>query len=412
MLRFVTYLPSPILLSSLLVTLILAAVVVADDSANKPLKVFVLAGQSNMQGHAHQSTIDAMQYNPDAAPLLDDIRDAGGNPIVCDNVWIASLGSAEQERFGQLAVGYGAEGRGPKIGPEYTFGIYMSKLLKEPILIIKTAWGGKNLHTDFRPPSAGPFEFNAQQIQNFEKQNKDFAEIKREKELATGAYYRQMVQYIQSVLKDIKRVVPDYQESQGYELAGFVWFQGWNDMVDRDFYPNRDQSGGYDEYSHLLAAFIRDVRKDLDSPELPFVIGVMGAGGPTKLYGPEQQRYQKVHQNFRDAMAAPASYPEFQNNVTAVLTENYWDLQVVALRQREQSLKPQVDELNASVKAGEKTKAEAQDAINKLYEESFSPEELTVLRTSVSNAEFHYLGSAGIITQIGKAFAEAMAAHQ
>ena len=45
-----------------------------------------------------------------------------------------------------------------KIGPEFTFGIYMEKELKEPILIIKTAWGGRSLNTEFRPPSAGPYK--------------------------------------------------------------------------------------------------------------------------------------------------------------------------------------------------------------------------------------------------------------
>ena len=52
----------------------------------------------------------------------------------------------------------------------------------------------------------------------------------------------------------------------GYELAGFVWFQGWNDMVGRDVYPNRDKPGGYDLYSRLMAQLIRDVRKDLSAP--------------------------------------------------------------------------------------------------------------------------------------------------
>ena len=51
------------------------------------------------------------------------------------------------------------------------------------------------------------------------------------------------------VLKDVKRVVPSYDPKQGVELAGFVWFQGWNDMVAQDVYPTRDKPGGYDLYS-------------------------------------------------------------------------------------------------------------------------------------------------------------------
>jgi alpha-galactosidase len=36
----------------------------------------------------------------------------------------------------------------------------MDAALAEPVLIIKAAWGGKSLHTDFRPPSAGPYVLN------------------------------------------------------------------------------------------------------------------------------------------------------------------------------------------------------------------------------------------------------------
>ena len=101
-----------------------------------------------------------------------------------------------------------------------------------------------------------------------------------------------MVEHVKKVLGDIKRVVPDYDAAQGYELAGFAWFQGWNDMVDGGTYPNRDKPGGYDAYSTAMAHFIRDVRKDLNAPKLPFVIGVLGVGGPTAEYGPDQQRYK------------------------------------------------------------------------------------------------------------------------
>ena len=245
----------------------------------KPLKVFILAGQSNMQGHAHVRTFDALGLDPKTAPILEAMRNADGTPQVCEHVWISSIGSADEEEVGKLTAGFGARARGPKIGPEFTFGIYMQQLVNEPILIIKTAWGGKSLNTDFRPPSAGPYEFNESQLEGFKKQGKDIAAIKADKARATGHYYRLMIDHVKHVLADIKRVCPEYTSQQGYELAGFVWFQGWNDMVDQGTYPHRDKPGGYDEYSELLAQFIRDVRKDLCSPNLPFLIGVMGGRG-------------------------------------------------------------------------------------------------------------------------------------
>ncbi len=136
--------------------------------------------------------------------------------------------------------------------------------------------------------------------------------MKEEKSKATGVNYRLMIDHIQSVLADVGRVMPRELTSHGFELSGFVWFQGWNDMVDASTYPNREQAGGYDAYSEALTHLIRDLRSDLHAPKLPVVIGVLGVGGPVEEYGPEQQRYRAVHQNFRLAMAAPASLPSFK----------------------------------------------------------------------------------------------------
>lgn len=380
----------------------------ASEPVGKRLKVFVLAGQSNMQGHAQASTFEAMRLNSVTAPLLEKMRDADGVPHVCEDVWISSIGSAAEEQTGRLTVGFGAQAGTAKIGPEFTFGITMEEMLDEPILIIKTAWGGKSLNTDFRPPGAKPYEFNESQLSQFQKQNKDVTQIQAEKAEASGLYFRLMIDHVKAVLEDIDRVYPDYDEKQGYELAGFVWFQGWNDMVDGGTYPSRDQPGGYDQYSHLMAQFIRDVRRDLGCPELPFVIGVLGVGGPTDQYGASQQRYKAVHQNFRDAMSVPAGLPEFEGNVKAVLTENYWDMEVVRLRERETTIKPKLNEFSAAIKSGNVTREEGQASIEKLYAETFDQRELEILRDSVSNAEYHYLGSAGIMAQIGKAFAEAL----
>ena len=314
-----------------------------------PLKVYILSGQSNMQGHANVSTFDSMTRNPETAPLLEQMRDSDGNATVCDKVWISYLsedrGGNPSVKEGKLTAGFGAAD--DRIGPEFTFGITMEKHLGEPILLIKTAWGGKSLHTDFRPPSATDEE--------------------------AGEYYRQMIEHVRTVLADPGKVVAGYNARDGYELAGFVWFQGWNDMVDGGAYPNRNQPGGYDRYSEYMAHFIRDVRRDLDAPELPFVIGVLGVGGPTELY--ESPRYKGVHQNFRDAMAAPASLPEFEGNVAAVLTEKYWDHELAAARAKPQEERTEQDQ--------------------------------EILK-GVSNAEFHYLGAAKILGPIGQAFAEAL----
>jgi len=369
----------------------------------KPLKVFVLAGQSNMQGHAHVRTLEHLAMQSETQRMLDSILSSDGTAKIHKDVWISYLSSDGIKR-GNLTTGFGADGQ--KIGPELTFGIKLHELLGEPILLIKTAWGGRSLHTDFRPPSAGPFMFTAAQKEQLSKQGKDLTQVIAEKEAATGLAYREMIQHVESELRDIAAIVPSFDRSIGYELSGFVWFQGWNDMVDSGVYPERDQPHGYGQYSKNLGCLIRDVRKDLGVPDLPFVVGVMGVGGPTAEYGPEEKRYARIHQHFRDAMAEPTTLSEFSGAVVPVYTEKYWDSELNRLRSKESA---------AVRRAREKAKADQLDpqqtrALEVEYrEQDLSARELETLQKGVSNAEFHYLGSSRILGGIGIGFAEAMA---
>lgn len=373
----------------------------------KPLQVYILAGQSNMQGHAKISTFEHIGMDPATKPMLAEMLGGDGKPKVCDRVWISSIGCGKDdttEQTGQLTAGFGATME--KIGPEFTFGLYLRKFTDAPILLIKTSWGGKSLNTDFRPPGAGPYEFGEAQLAAFQKQGKDPAAMKAAKEQETGVYYRLMVAHVKKVLGDLKRVVPDFDEKQGYALAGMAWFQGWNDLVDSSTYQKRDQPGGYDDYSKAMAHFIRGVRKDLEAPKLPFVIGVLGVGGPTAAYGPDQLRYKATHQNFRDAMAAPARLPEFKGNVAAVLSEKYWDQELSAAKAKENEIRQQAKKQAAE---GKLNAADGKAALEKMLAESLTERERQIMEKGISNAEFHYLGSAKILGGVGKGLAEAMA---
>jgi alpha-galactosidase len=312
----------------------------------KPLKVYILAGQSNMEGHAQVSTFDYIGKDPKTAPMLKEMRNADGSPKVCDNVYISYYTGGKQmgEGFGKLTAGYGSRSNpkqnGGKIGPEFTFGIYTQKLVNEPILIIKTAWGGKSINTDFRPPSAGPYPFSDEQLEQMKKRGKDIAKEKAEKAKATGHFYRLMMNHVKTVLKDIKRVYPAYDENAGYELAGFAWFQGWNDMVDSGTYSKGGDGNRYAAYSDVLAHFIRDVRKDLSAPDMRFVIGVMGVGGPG------------TQEDFRAAMAAPASMPEFKGNVVAVQTAPFWDFEIPKVQPKQNEYRNIIDTAHTLTKDG------------------------------------------------------------
>jgi len=390
-----------------------AALVLAAQIQAKPLKVFILAGQSNMEGHAKVETFDYIGDDPATAPLLKQMRGGDGKPTVCDNAWISYLtgsGDNNGEGFGKLTAGYGSRSDpakdGGKIGPEFTFGLTMDAAIEEPVLIIKTAWGGKSLHTDFRPPGAGRYVFNETQLADITKRGKDVADAKAKKAAETGVYYRLMVEHVKRVLADPKRVCPAYDPTQGYEIAGFVWLQGWNDMVDRGVYPElpKGSTGNrFAKYSEWMAQLIQDVRKDFGAPKMPFVIGVMGVDGA---------KAGKDIIAFREAMTAPALLPEFQGNVTAVPTAPFWSEELGAIAAKREKVSQMAYYLRTkhkdhANKDGTMTDAQQREYVKKYEAEIISPAEAALWKRGASNAGYHYLGCAKTFALMGKAFAEA-----
>lgn len=361
----------------------------------KPLKVFILAGQSNMEGHAESYTFPAIAKDPKTADIYKQMVDADGKPVVCKDVWISYAygdfpGNPVGRKAGNLTAGWGSQHHNIcKIGPEFTFGITMQKHLGEPILLIKNAWGGKSLMVDFRPPSAG---------EPTDPKHKENA----------GKFYREMMSHVKDVLADPKKVYPGYDPKEGYEIAGFVWFQGFNDLVGP--YPGDPTKKGvkdYSEYSRLLACLIRDLRKDLNTPEMPFVTGVLGVGGETTGDGTEA---------FRNAMAVPGEMDEFKGTVANVYTHKFWPADIEAIKVKQSvataELGKQNNILKMRAKKGEDVKEESAKLsaeIAAVVEKALTADEKLLLKTGSSNQGFHYHGSAKFFAQVGKAFAEALA---
>ena len=267
------------------------------QAGKSPLKVFILAGQSNMQG---QGTLEAkdkdgkeckgtMRYllsDPAKAPLIQHLVDAKGNwAEVRDDVWVYDINEFGT-LHGPLSFGYGWNlgdmtwaGRNPTwFGPELQFGHLMGNRFAEQVLIIKTAWGGRSLDVDFRPPGSGG---------------------------TVGPFYTQMIGTVNKVLGDIKEQFPGYKGG-GYELCGFVWWHGWNDFCD-------DKATA--AYEQNLINLIHDVRKDLKAPRLPVVIGEFT--GPWLTDVPEKALA------IRKAQAAVAAKPEFKETVKFVKTSGF-----------------------------------------------------------------------------------------
>ena len=368
-----------------------------------PTKVFILVGQSNMEGHAKVETIDYIGEDPATAPLLKRMKGPDGKaPAEGEGVWISyftGIGEKNGEGFGKLTTGYGSRQDptkdGGKIGPEYTFGLAMDRAYQEPVLLIKAAWGGKSLNYDFRSPGAGPYPRTPTDLE------KDRHPLD-----ASGHYYRLMLAHVRQVLANPGRVCPAYDPKQGYEIAGFIWLQGFNDMVDTNFYPRLPKgatTNRYAKYSDYMAAFIRDVRKDLGVPKMPFVIGVMGVGGKD----PGEDNLA-----FREAMAAPASLPEFKGNVTAVRTGPFWDEALGAIQAKRDKVRQMAYELkNKNAKSanadGKMTEAQQRDYLKEYEAKLITAEEAGQWKRGASNAGYHYLGCAKTFALMGEAFAEA-----
>ncbi|MBI5834313.1 MAG: hypothetical protein HZB16_18615 [Armatimonadetes bacterium] len=255
------------------------------------LKVFLLAGQSNMQGQGlvtakdaagreKPGTLTAMLADPAKAPLIRHLRTPDGKWVERDDVWVWDINEFGNTK-GNLGFGYGWNlGNKEWFGPELQLGHVLKQHITDRILIIKTAWGGRALYTDFRPPSSGG---------------------------TTGAYYRLMIDTVNRVLGNLKAEFPPY-DGGGYELSGFVWWHGWNDFC--------DPKNAVPEYEQNLANLIRDVRRDLKAPRLPVVIGEF-----TGPWGADCREPAALA--VRRAQSSVAAKPEFRDSVSFVPTRDY-----------------------------------------------------------------------------------------
>lgn len=256
------------------------------------LRVFVLAGQSNMVGQGAVKHLEALLADPKTAAEFQHLRDEM-QWVQRDDVYIKY-----QDREGPLTVGYG--GRTNRFGPELQFGHVVGEALENPVLIIKVAWGGRSLAVDFRPPSSGKGNFKRR-----DRETKELVPLAAEK---YGAAYRDLVSEVHSVLSNVKQNVPGYDADE-FELSGFVFFQGFNDIINADYMA---------EYEQNLTNLVKDIRDDLGVAELPVVIGELGQQGVEP-----EKRYAEKHFKFRAMQKAVAERPEFNGTVAFVKTSPF-----------------------------------------------------------------------------------------
>lgn len=359
----------------------------AQTSAKPSVKIFILAGQSNMEGYGGIQTLEELAEQPATAEWLKKIKKTDGSFITRDDVFLY-YHRGEEVITKPLTVGQGA---GPdRIGPELMFGLTMGDYCEEPVLLIKTAWGGKDLYCDFRPPSAGEPSY---QIPGETR--------------ALGTAYRQMVAEVHECLDHLDSLFPQFRGMRP-EISGLVWFQGWNDFcVDPKI---RDQV--YLEYGRNFAHLVHDLRAEFKVPNLPVVVGELGVDG--------EKRAPAEIKAFRAAQAKVADEPELKGTLGYVRTAPYWydklDEMPRKLDTEERRVRAKVA---AQVREEFKGRPEASD--NKRMEELIDAavdearkKDAAYLKVReehdrvISHWECHYWGSARVYSLVGNGLAEAM----
>src|SRR5687768_14663474 len=120
-------------LFSCLATLCLLSATLAAADKPLPVKVFILAGQSNMEGQAvvdlkgkdyneGRGTLARLMEDPAKAPLFAHLKDQAGHWKVRDDVWVRYQREKHPLLAGPLGVGFAVYGGTHHFGPELQFG--------------------------------------------------------------------------------------------------------------------------------------------------------------------------------------------------------------------------------------------------------------------------------------------------
>ncbi len=181
------------------------------------IRVFLLAGQSNMEGS------DAPANRIDEFP---EFRGAGATQ---DNVLYAYCLPAGDRGWGPL---HPLE----SFGPEITFARRLSQHVQSPIAIIKSAVGGTTVFYDWSPhaPEEGQ------------------------------KLYPRTLRLLRESLQDL--------DARGlrYRLEGVLWHQGENDMLNLSLCM---------QYAEGLTRLIAQLRHDLNAPQLKWYLGEVSEKG-------------------------------------------------------------------------------------------------------------------------------------
>jgi alpha-galactosidase len=254
----------------------------------KPVKVFILAGEANVEGYASlshlhdlvtgQHTLNVTETRLDGPGRYQHLRDGYGQWSTRDDVFV----TYEHERhsgwkYGPLDVTHW--GAAPNVfGPEVEFGHVMGNAYVEPVILVKAAWGKRSLAKDFRPPSATG---------------------------ETGFQWYRMQTGIANTFAQIANILGEEYKHADIDIGGIVWWHGYTDLWNQ---------ANAAEYESNLEHFVRDLRSTLHRPLLPIVIAELGGSGANA---------SRREIRMRDAQQRVANLAEWNYTTSYVRTASF-----------------------------------------------------------------------------------------
>lgn len=272
---------------------------------SEPVQVFILMGQSNMLGFGRVGPQDqpgTLEYLVRKEGKYPHLVDDQGNWTVRNDVYYVQTTVGHRQH--PLTV------NGRHIGPELQFGHIMGYIHDEPVLILKACIGNRSLGWDLLPPGSERFEFEGRIYAGYKDSPASWEKGTEPEPINwyAGKQYDDDTANAKEVLDDLKQYYPDYQ-GQGYEVAGFVFWQG-----------HKDQNAAHaSRYEQNLVRFIKALRKDFDAPDAKFVLATIAFGGD------DLSGHGLTIANAQLAVDGEnGKYPEFKGNVKAVDARPFW----------------------------------------------------------------------------------------
>jgi hypothetical protein len=266
----------------------------------KPVKVFILLGQSNMVGLGKitggEGSLENAVKTKSKYPYLVD--DAGA--------WL----ERKDVRFVRMMQGKGRLNNEwmtvkstKTIGPEFGLAHPLGNAIAAPVMILKSCIGNRSLGWDLLPPGSERYEEGGKVYAGYKDSPDSWPKGTEPKPISwyAGKQYDDDTADAKKVLADL---ATHYPEATKYEVAGFFFWQGEKDC------GNPVHAA---RYELNLVNFIKALRKDFDAPDAKFVLATLGE---SKKGGGGNGG--KVLEAQLAVDGATGKYPEFKGNVATV----------------------------------------------------------------------------------------------